>query len=76
LQQSIEDEGKNDHWQRARGGVHAQAVGITIHTAARRGKLEVLRLLVQEDGVLVDTVDMQHMTALHYAGKRGTHSQK
>jgi len=44
LQQSIEDEGKDDHWQRARGGVHAQAVGISIHSAARRGMIEVMQV--------------------------------
>jgi len=37
-------------------GVHAQAVGVTLHTAARRGMLQVLEFLILEDGVAVDVL--------------------
>ena len=53
----LQQERQNEQWQRMRGGVHAQAVGVTLHTAARRGMLEVLEFLVSQDGVDVDVLD-------------------
>jgi hypothetical protein len=78
---SIEDEAACPHWKRMRGGVHVevqalhrQAAGVSVHAAARRGLLNVMEFLIREDGVPVDTLDKERMTALHHASKGGSMS--
>jgi hypothetical protein len=71
IQFSMEEEGKSDQWKRMRGGVHAQALGVSLQTASRRGMLLVMEFLVTQDRVDVNVLDSEHMTALHYACKRG-----
>ncbi|TEB27097.1 ankyrin [Coprinellus micaceus] len=46
-------------------------MSITVHTAAQNKQLNVLRSLVSEDPALVNSVDVDERTPLHWAASSG-----